>query len=556
MSNRWIQQEKFWVVALIAISLLPLLSLFTPGLPVTHDGQDHVARIANFYQSLREGNIVPRWGANLNWGYGHPILMFLYPLPSYIASVFRFMGFGLVDSVKLVFGISFVVSVCSMYVWIRSSWGRIEGLIAAFLYGFAPYRFVDLYVRGAIGEHVAFVSPPIIGYGLWRSLRKSEGLGSIGFGLVSLGTAGLILSHNALSMMFLAVLAVYTAYLLYFNPSRNKKRLLYRTILAVGIGFALSAFFWVPAYFEGKYTLRDVVTSDSLTGRFVPFLDFLYSPWSYNGSQLLSKWLGAGQILGLLLGMFMLFQRSVKRRLRLYLLGGVIITFVSIFLMTSISEFIWKAVTLMQKFQFPWRLLSVTTLVLPLIAAAAVRSMPQKHRVKAGIILVVLSVFSTVYMWRAKEYKQYDESFFTNVYDSTTDTGESSPVWSVRFMEKRAKAPLEIIEGKAHIVPSDRRVRSHVYTLDALTPSKLVENTLYFPGWNVIVDGVVVPVEFQNPDYRGLMTFDVSKGVHDVRVEFNDTKLRSAASLFSIMALVGYIVVAGSIHIWPVKKKS
>lgn len=159
-------KKKIFLILLLILSFVPLTSLFHPGLPLTHDGPDHVARIANFYQALKEGIIVPRWAANLNWGYGHPILMFLYPLPSYIAFFFHFLGFSLVDSTKLVFGVSFIGSVLAMFLWLNAEWGPVSGFIGALLYGFAPYRFVDLYVRGAIGEHMAFVFVPLILYGL------------------------------------------------------------------------------------------------------------------------------------------------------------------------------------------------------------------------------------------------------------------------------------------------------------------------------------------------------------------------------------------------------
>src|SRR3989344_7884005 len=92
-------------ILILLISALPLLNLLTPGLPVTHDGIDHVARIANFYKNLEEGVLIPRWASNLNWGYGHPILMFLYPLPSYATSFFHLLGFSFVDSLKIVFGV-------------------------------------------------------------------------------------------------------------------------------------------------------------------------------------------------------------------------------------------------------------------------------------------------------------------------------------------------------------------------------------------------------------------------------------------------------------------
>ncbi len=164
--------KKFQFIFLLILILLPaILDLFHPGLFISHDGQDHVARIANFHQSLSEGNLIPRWAANLNWGFGHPILMFLYPLPSYFASFFHFLGFSLVDSTKAVFVLGFVLSGIFMYLWIREFWGEEAGLVSGILYMFAPYRFVDLYVRGAIGENLAFVWPPLV---CWFLLKFSK----------------------------------------------------------------------------------------------------------------------------------------------------------------------------------------------------------------------------------------------------------------------------------------------------------------------------------------------------------------------------------------------
>src|SRR3990167_11183088 len=98
---RFLKSRGLPLFLVLSASLLPLLNLLTPGLPVTHDGIDHVARIANFYKNLEEGILIPRWAGNLNWGFGHPILMFLYPLPSYATSFFHFLGLNLIDSFKL-----------------------------------------------------------------------------------------------------------------------------------------------------------------------------------------------------------------------------------------------------------------------------------------------------------------------------------------------------------------------------------------------------------------------------------------------------------------------
>src|ERR1035437_4272728 len=125
--------KKFLGLGIVLLlSILPLFPLLHLGLPITHDDQDHVARIANFYQSLTEGNLIPRWAANLNWGYGHPILMFLYPLPSYIASIFHFVGFSLVNSVKIVYGLGMVLSLFFMFLWLKQFVGKEPALLGAF----------------------------------------------------------------------------------------------------------------------------------------------------------------------------------------------------------------------------------------------------------------------------------------------------------------------------------------------------------------------------------------------------------------------------------------
>ena len=94
--------KNIFLLLITLLVLVPILGFLPIGLPNTHDGQDHVARIMAFYKNLEEGVLIPRWGSMLNWGYGHPVLEFLYPLPSYIASFFHFLGLSFFDSIKLV----------------------------------------------------------------------------------------------------------------------------------------------------------------------------------------------------------------------------------------------------------------------------------------------------------------------------------------------------------------------------------------------------------------------------------------------------------------------
>lgn len=542
--------KRFWpILVIIVVGAVPLLDLLNPGLPITHDGQDHVARIANFYKNLEEGNLIPRWAANLNWGYGHPILMFLYPFPSYIASILHFLGFSFVDATKLVFGFAFIASGIAMYIWIRNFLGEKPAVASAVLYMIVPYRFVDLYVRGAIGEHMAFIFPPLILYFLLKLSKQYSYWGILG-GSISL--AFLILSHNAISLMFVPLAFLYGVFLIALSKKRKSLVYYYTSILV--LGFSLSAFFWIPAFFEGKYTLRDIVTSTDYASKLVPLQNFLYGEWNYGISGQFTVQIGIVHWLFVLISIpATVFLHKRKNKLWVLSAGTMLVFISSLYVMTFYSKPIWDAVTTLQKFQFPWRFLSITVFASSLLSAFVIYAFLRKLN-----ILFIFSILLVLYLnkdyWHAKDFLIKDESFYTGVYRSTTDTGESSPIWSVRFMEKEARAPIETIAGDAVILNLERRTTYHKYSVNVQEKTRLRENTLYFPGWNVLVDKNSVPIEFQDPANRGLITFFVEKGSHTVEIIFKDTKLRIISNVISLLSILTIFLFSAAI-LWRKSRK-
>ena len=534
---------------LIILSIIPVLSLFHLGLPITHDGQDHVVRIANFYQNLSEGNIIPRWAGNLNWGYGHPILEFLYPLPSYIASLFHFLGFSLIDAVKIVFGLGMVLSLFFMYLWLRAFLDEIPAVLGAILYTYAPYRFVDLYVRGDIGENLAFAFVPLTLYFLYKLYKDQKYKYSI-FGAISL--ALLILSHNAISLMLIPFILTYGFYLIWL--SKFNKYLVLNTLFLILIGFSLSAFFWIPGLFEGKYTLRNIVTAGSYIGRFVSFKDLLYGPWGYGGSGQFTVQLGIVSWISLLASPLVFYYFHKKDNKNYILVFSLIIlTFLATFLMLDKSNFIWSRFILLQNFQFPWRFLAVTVFTTSVLAAYLISAVPNKFIKIVFLLFVLIVLFQSKDYIRANGYLSKKDNFFTGIYKSTTDTGESSPIWSVRFMEKRPKAHLEVIDGDAYVKELKRTSTYHKYQLIVNKPTLFEENTLYFPGWEIKANGIPQNIEFQNKNYRGIMTFHLDKGSYVVEAIYKETKLRLFSDIISFVS-IGYII-GGIFCIWVLKTK-
>src|SRR3989338_6291527 len=93
--------DRTGIFLLTLVSIIVVRQWFYPGLPKTHDAETHVARSAVFFQSIQEGNILPRWAGTLNWRYGTPSIMFLYPGIPYTSALIHFVtGMQFIDIFK------------------------------------------------------------------------------------------------------------------------------------------------------------------------------------------------------------------------------------------------------------------------------------------------------------------------------------------------------------------------------------------------------------------------------------------------------------------------
>jgi hypothetical protein len=455
--------------------------------------------------------------------------MFLYPLPSYFASLFHFLGFSIINSIKLVMATSFILAGVFAFIWfkelLRKTWPAIIGAAA---FQLAPYRFVNLYVRNAFGENTAMLFVPLA-FWLFTRLVKQPNRKNLIF--ASLSLAGLLLSHNAVSLMILPILCFYV---LILGANRY-------TLVAALLGLSLSAFFWLPAWVEGKYTLREVVMrGDTFTDGFVYFRQLVIPSWGYGVSARgpndgMSFQVGIIQWLTFLAAV--IFARG--RLTSLFLLAFAF----SIFIMLPISLPVWQIITVIKKFQFPWRWLTITIVAAGFLAAGLSRHF---KLARAGAVLIVgLLVLQTFWYWQPKGFLPQSEAEIIADYTGTTDTGESTPLWAIRWQEKPSPQNLSVVWG----APIDyqiirRESEIHEYTVTTSVTTQISDNTLYFPGWKVYVDGKPVEITYADANWRGEITFPVPPGTHSVRVIFEETKLRRMADITSLVSSALLIALA------------
>lgn len=547
------KEKTLLIFILIIFSLLPLKELLKPGAYWSHDLIEHAARLASFYESLRQGNLIPRWGGNLNYNYGHPVLMFLYPLTNYLGSLIHFLGFNIIDSIKILFGLSYLLSGLFMFLWIDELWNRKAGFMAAVFYLFAPYRFVDLYVRAALGEHLAFTFIPLTCWFLTKAVKETK---VKYFGCAALSLTMLLLAHNAVSLMFIPFILLYGVWLL--AGKKGKKRLLILFFLSLVLGLMLSAFYWLPAFIEGKYTLREVVTTrEVFANNYLKWQELFFSKWGYGYSSYKAQPSGFlvslswFQWLAFVLAFIFSFFKKNKEKT----LGWLLILYLTagLFLSINLSAPFLKFLPLIYRFQFPWRFLAVPVFISSVLAAYLTFLFKAKFKNLILIFITLLILLTTNNYWQTQAGdKNYTDEDLLQRYTSTTETGESTPRWALRFQENYPEKKVQLVSGGLDEVVMEKwDFEEHRYQIKVREDSQIADNTLYFPGWKVWVDNKEVEITFHDLNWRGIITYPVFQGEHQIMVKFTKTKVRQLAESIS---LVNFIFVLGFL-IWPKRKR-
>ena len=107
------------IIIVFLLSLPSIFPLFKKGFFVTDDGEWMIIRFSAFHQALRDGELPLRFLGRLNQEFGYPVTTFLYPGYLYVAEPFHLIGFSFVDSIKIVLGLSMILSAIFTYLWLR-----------------------------------------------------------------------------------------------------------------------------------------------------------------------------------------------------------------------------------------------------------------------------------------------------------------------------------------------------------------------------------------------------------------------------------------------------
>ncbi|MBI4670638.1 MAG: hypothetical protein HY741_03085 [Chloroflexi bacterium] len=401
-------------VALALVSLLALGPMLQAGyFWGAHDARHSVYFLFEFDRVFRDGVLYPRWFPDMTYGYGYPLFNIYGPLAFYIGEFFHLLGFGFVTAVKIVFALAWVLSGLAMYGFVKRVFeNRNAAFIAGLLYVFMPYHLIDVYVRAALAESVALVFLPLTLWAFYNTVEAgravilrsgatknlssrdveilrsaqndSHPIRSILF--AAFAYAGMVFAHNGIALLFSIVLAAWILFLvLRTRDSKNRFfskenilgliRNVLPTIVGGLLGLGLTGIFMLPLILEYRYINVAQWTQNyySYQDHFVePFQ--LFSPaWGFGISNLgpvdgLSFQLGLVPVILAFFSLFVIAKNPNAKRA--YILFFLILTIVVVLLMFDFSLPAWRAFGLASVAQFPWRLLTLTTVSLSVVGGS------------------------------------------------------------------------------------------------------------------------------------------------------------------------------------------
>ncbi|HKC04960.1 MAG TPA: hypothetical protein VKC54_03750 [Patescibacteria group bacterium] len=431
-------KKNILLFLVMIISIPTFWRMLTPGIYSMQDF--HFFRQLEFDKCVKALQIPCRWAPDAGLGYGEPLFNFYGQAAYWIGEIYHLLGGSITGSVKFLFMLSLVGSSVGMFFLAKEIWkDYYSGIISSVVYLYAPYRAVDVWVRGALPEALAFILFPLI---LLAVEKRSLVWFSV---LLSL----LILTHNLSLIMFLPILVVWIVY-----------RKFWKALIGGIISLFISAFYVLPVIFESKYIDLGSTISGYFDFRahFVTIYQIFISRfWGYGGST----W-GSGDGLSLSIGiiqwalpliilLLILIKKKMARNKDFLILVSSGLFY--IFLTHNKSTFIWTHIPWFSYIQFPWRFLAIATFCLSLSSGAVIQFF-EKKKIWITCLIIIAALILNFQFFREDIWYKVDDSYFT--------TG-------AEWVRQRSASIADYWPTFGHAIPN------------LPSDGKYIN---YFPGWN------------------------------------------------------------------------
>jgi hypothetical protein len=533
-------------------------------MPTTHDMFLHYDQMRSFYEGLRSGEVYPRWEEDTNRGFGAPTTSYYPPGVYYLTALFYAATKDWIIALLGSHLLMMVMSAGAIYWYARRVMGRVGAVAAMAAYVMGPYHLIDQYQRGAIAELMGFVYMPMMLICAEELMEKGREMKREVWAVVGLAMiyGAFVWTHPPTAYQFSIGFGMYVV----MKGVMDRE---WRGVVKVGaglvMGLGIAGAYIIPAALEQNMIHKEYITT---TWPYHNTYVFVHDLFNYNifvdfFRRIDSLWIFGCAIIIVAGSALLLFNRQadssdsrLKQRVILWMTLGCLASF----MMHRFSKPIGRLIPNIEIGVFTWRMLSITTLVVSLLAGAcahtAFQAIKEKQRkaliVCGSLCLLVLiggAMFSALFVVAPTRFASVfvpEEEHLNPAMIPITAPGDLEEL-------PDDVPPAELAEDNGEVVIEKWNPEHRIIKVELEDADQLWIRAFNFPGWTATVDGQPAPIT--SGEELGDIEIDLEAGTHEVRLDFLDTPIRRRSERITIVSF-GLLLIMAVVPLFvPARKR-
>jgi hypothetical protein len=542
-----------WILLSILSGILVMLPVLLWGVPNGADLTNHFRFTLPLFDEIAGGNYSPGWLDESNFGFGDPRFRFYPPFVYYLLCLFRFLTNDWYAATLLVFTLFSVIGALGVYFWTRNHLSQPIALMAAALFVLTPYHLAQFYQASLLAEFAATSLLPLAFLAVEKLLTKSNKDLSTPLGDIALlGASYSLIVTTHLPTAVIGSLSLGVFALLMTGWKENKKGLMF-CAMGIFLGLLSSSWFWVKMVSE----LAWIQAGSGVSSAYYDYRNnFVFSPFAMDNINTFYGSMMTGLTIILLFPSIfiwkkILWEKEYPKALRVIL----ILSFVSLLMTTELSRPVWVIVPKLKDVQFPYRWLTVASIMICPVAALSISIW--KERIKQKNV--------RVFQWALLLFFAGGSAF--TIYDVVIDTEYfSRGVFEQKISEARggasfkdwlprnAKELKDLSPMSEKITAGDRQIssiewRSHRRTFSVAAGAETVAHvrSYYYPLWRgFAVNGEQkTSLEIFSAD-DGTLLVRIPNEAATIEVDFIEpprTKISFIIALFGWLITFAFLII-------------
>lgn len=520
----------FFVFILFSIVPIFFSHIYKQQIVFGHDIEFHIGRIIGLSESIQHKIFFPKINPFFIDGAGYASSIFYSDIFIYIPAFLVLTGLSPTKAyVVFIILINFATLFIAYYSMKSVNKDRLKSFLFATLYTLASYRLFDMTTRAALGELLAFVFLPLALLGIYQIFYGNQKK----WYLLSLGMCGILLSHIISTLIF-------SVFIFVFVLINIKKIKIYLPLLkATLLTLVLSAFYLVPIIEQLASNTFIVDKSPILlSNQAKDFGTYFLYALSNN-----VKFPNIGIVILVFSIIFFPFVNKFKNSFTKNLF---VISFIFLFLTSSL--FPWKLLnhSFFSVIQFPWRLFIISTLGLTwtMVDNSLWTATIKKVSLLSSIALILSISFSINALNVDGKKTTYTE--LDNVSSFAIGGGQEYLLKDTNFGELLNKKT-KFIHSDNIKITNYRKIGNQIsFNFKTDKKETAILPLLYYKGYsaNVVGNGSVTNLK-PNNDYNNFISVDLT-GNGKFFISYKPTMAQQISfivSLISVSILIFYCLI-------------